>query len=90
MVYDGESVSEARRQFRLCMAKSKTAGSSSAGESVRPKIVDAIWTLYLSPEFVDEVIGGNKQMERAHRQAGGNRGENRLLPGFQDEPSRGK
>jgi hypothetical protein len=56
----------------------------------RPKIVDAVWTLYPSPEFVDEVIGGNKQMEKAHRQAGGNRGENRLLPGFQDEPSRGK
>ena len=28
-------------------------------------------------------------MERAHGQAGGNRGETRLLPGFQDEPSRG-
>jgi hypothetical protein len=55
----------------------------------RPKIVDAIWTLYPSPDFVDEVIGGNKQMERAHRQAGGNKRESRLLPGFED-PGRGK
>src|SRR5260370_12862843 len=35
MVYEGESESEARRQFRLCIAKSKTAESSSAGESVK-------------------------------------------------------
>jgi len=56
----------------------------------RPKIVDAIWTLYPSTDFVDEVIGGNKQMERAHRQAGGNKRESRLLPGFEDQPSRGK
>ena len=56
----------------------------------RPKIVDAIWTLYPSPDFVDEVIGGNKQMERAHRQAGGNKRESRLLPGFEDQPGRGK
>jgi len=56
----------------------------------RPKIVDAIWTLYPSAEFVDEVIRGNKQMERAHRQDGENKGENRLLPGFQEEAGRGK
>ena len=31
----------------------------------RPKIVDAIWTLYPSDEFVDEIIGGNKQMDQA-------------------------
>ena len=56
----------------------------------RPKIVDAIWTLYPSPDFVDEVIGGNKQMDRAHRQAGGNKRESRLLPGFEGQPGRGK
>ena len=31
----------------------------------RPKIVDAVWTLYPSHEFVDEIIGGNKQMDQA-------------------------
>ena len=34
IVYDGDSVLEAKRQFRLFMRKSKTAGSSSAGEPV--------------------------------------------------------
>jgi hypothetical protein len=34
IVYDGHSVLEAKRQFRLFMRKSKTAGSGSAGESV--------------------------------------------------------
>jgi hypothetical protein len=56
----------------------------------RPKIVDAIWTLYPSPEFVDEVIVGNKQMERAHRQPVENKGESRLLPGFQEEARPGQ
>ena len=56
----------------------------------RPKIVDTIWTLYPSSEFVDEVIGGNKQMEKAHRQTGANKGESRLLPGFEDQQGRGK
>jgi hypothetical protein len=56
----------------------------------RPKIVDTIWTLYPSSEFVDEVIGGNKQMEKAHRQTGANPGESRLLPGFEDQQGRGK
>jgi hypothetical protein len=55
----------------------------------RPKIVDAVWTVYPSPEFVDEVIGGNKQMEKAHRQTG-NKGESRLLPGFEEQQGRGK
>jgi len=55
----------------------------------RPKIVDAIWTLYASAEFVDEMIGGNKQMKQAQRVDGANEGS-QLLPGFQEEPSRGK
>src|SRR5208283_1214056 len=55
----------------------------------RPKIVDAIWTLYASAEFVDEIIGGNKQMKQAQRVDGAKEGS-QLLPGFQEEPSRGK
>ena len=56
----------------------------------RPKIVDAIWTLYPSQEFVDEIIGGNKQMDQARSKVGGNKRESRLLPGFEDQPDRGK
>ena len=55
----------------------------------RPKIVDAVWTLYPSAEFVDEIIGGNKQM-KANREAGANKGESRFLPGFHDASSQGK
>jgi hypothetical protein len=51
----------------------------------RPKIVDAIWTLYASAEFVDEIIGGNKQMKQAQRVDGAKEG-GQLLPGFQEEP----
>jgi hypothetical protein len=45
IVYDGESVLEAKRQFRLFIRKSKTAGSSSAGESV---------TLFKNYEIINE------------------------------------
>jgi hypothetical protein len=34
IVYDGASVSESKRQFRLFVAKSKTAGFIAAGNSV--------------------------------------------------------
>jgi len=45
IVYDGDSVLEAKRQYRLFMLKSKTAGSSSAGESV---------TLFKNYEIINE------------------------------------
>ena len=45
LVYDGDSVLEAKRQFRLFMRKSKTAGSSSGGESV---------TLFKNYEIINE------------------------------------
>ena len=62
-----------------------------ASSKGRPKIVDAIWTLYASAEFVDEIIGGNKQMKQAQRVDGTKEGGgSQLLPGFQEEPSRGK
>jgi hypothetical protein len=34
MVYEGESLSEAKRQFTRFVLQSKTAGSKSAGETV--------------------------------------------------------
>jgi hypothetical protein len=55
----------------------------------RPKIVNAIWTLYPSPEFVEEIIGGNREMSRARIQSEEKQRGNQLLPGFQDE-GRGK
>ena len=48
----------------------------------RPKIIDAVWTLYPSTEFVDEIIDGNKEMSQARTKVGGNKSESRLLPGF--------
>jgi hypothetical protein len=54
-----------------------------------PKVVNAIWTLYPSTEFVGEIIGGNKEI-KAHREDGANKRESRFLPGFQEDPSRGK
>jgi hypothetical protein len=45
IVYDGDSVLEAKRQYRLFMLKSKTAGSSSPGESV---------TLFKNYEIINE------------------------------------
>jgi len=56
----------------------------------RPKIVDAIWTLYPSPEFVEEIVNGNKEMSTARTRDGGKKGESKLLQGFQEEASRGK
>jgi hypothetical protein len=56
----------------------------------RPKIINALWTLYPSDEFVDEIISGSKQMSHARTKVGANKSESRLLPGFQDQPRRGK
>jgi hypothetical protein len=50
----------------------------------RPKIVNAIWDLFPSNEFVDEIISGNKEMKEYR-----NEGEGQLLPGFQVASGRG-
>jgi len=41
----------------------------------RPKIVDAVWTLYPSSEFVNDIVNGNRKMSSAGTKAGGNEGE---------------
>ena len=64
------------------------ASCSSSGKG-RPKSLDAVWTLYPSTEFVDEIIEGNKEM-KAHREVEGNKRESRLLPGFQEDPRPGE
>ena len=38
----------------------------------RPKITDAVWTLYPSGELVEEIIDGNREMTSARIKAGGN------------------
>jgi hypothetical protein len=53
------------------------------------KYQDAIWTLYPSAEFVEEIVNGNKDMSTA-RQAGENKGESKLLPGFQEGAKAGE
>ena len=48
----------------------------------RPKVVGAVWTLYPSSEFVEEVISGNKEMATARAGVCRNRGEGTLLRGL--------
>ena len=55
IVYDGDSVLEAKRQFRLFMRKSKAAGSSSAGESV---------TLFKNYEIINEYHPPDRESSR--------------------------
>jgi hypothetical protein len=50
IVYDGDSVSEAKRQYKLFMDKSKTAGSESAVETVTLFKNYEIIREYQSPE----------------------------------------
>ena len=50
MVYDGESKSEAMRQFRLFVIQSKTATSNSAGKLVTLFKNYAIIKEYLPPD----------------------------------------
>jgi hypothetical protein len=49
----------------------------------RPKITDAVWLLFPSHDFVDEVSAGNKHMASGRARVGGNKRESRLLPGFE-------
>src|SRR6266403_412237 len=54
----------------------------------RSKIINAVWTLYPSDEFVDEIISGSKQMSHARTKVGANKSESRLLPGLQNHRRR--
>ena len=83
-----EALTEMKKRRILSEMQSFDEELIHAPSKGRPKIVDAIWTLYASAEFVDEIIGGNKQMKQAQRVGGTNEGGSQLLPGFQE--SRGK
>jgi hypothetical protein len=54
----------------------------------RPKIVDAIWTLYPSTVLVGEIVEGNKEMKENREADAEDRKQ--LLPAFRDALSRGK
>src|ERR1700722_8431139 len=46
------------------------------------KIVGAVWTLYPSPEFVEETIRGNEQMTKRNSSAKQSRGKILLVPSY--------
>ena len=49
----------------------------------RPKVIDAVWTLFPSLNFIEEIIQGNIEMAKATSEFGGDKSESHLLPGFQ-------
>jgi hypothetical protein len=55
-----------------------------------PKIVGAVWTLYPSPEFVEEIIRGNEQMAEKKQLGQGESRENPGGPELWDSTSREK
>jgi hypothetical protein len=74
-----DSVREALKEMKLrrILAEmlpydEKLTHASTKG---RPKIVEAVWVLYPSVEFVEEVITGNRVMASARGPVGGNRRE---------------
>jgi len=79
------ALEEMKRERILSKMKPFDEELHHAAGKGRPKIIDAIWTLYPFTEFVDEIISGNQEM-KAHR----DEGERQLLPGFQEESGRGK
>jgi len=54
------------------------------------KIVGAVWTLYPSPEFVEEIIRGNEQMAEKKQLGQGESRENPGGPELWDSTSREK
>jgi hypothetical protein len=80
-----EALTEMKKARILSEMQSFDEKPIHAPSKGRPKIVDAIWTLYPSGEFVDEIIGGNKHMKQA-----ANNQQSQLLPGFRDQSGRWK
>jgi hypothetical protein len=68
--------------------KAKRALFSDIPSSRIFRVVGAVWTLYLSPEFVEEIIRGNEQMAEKKQQAESR--ENPDSPELWDSTSRGK
>ena len=75
-----EALTEMTQRRILAEMKPYDERLTHATTKGRPKIVEAVWMLYPSAEFVDEVVIGNRQMSYALATAGGNMRESRLSP----------
>jgi len=75
----------AQFERRFIDERTRDGVNAARAKGSRPKVVDAVWTLFPANEFVDEIFSGNKEM-KAHREEG----ERQLVPGFQEESGRGK
>ena len=67
-----EALTEMTQRRILAEMKPYDERLTHATTKGRPKIVEAVWMLYPSAEFVDEVVIGNRQMSCALATAGGN------------------
>jgi hypothetical protein len=65
-----EALAEMKQRRILAQAQPYNEKLTHASTKGRPKIADAVWTLYPSAEFVDEVINGNKEMSGSNRGRG--------------------
>ena len=79
------ALSEMKQQCILSKMHPFNEKLITAPSKRRPKVVNAVWTLFPSNEFVEEIFSGNKEM-KVHREEG----ERQLLPGFVEESGRGK
>jgi hypothetical protein len=62
--------------------KAKRALFSDIPSSRIFRVVGAVWTLYPSPEFVQEIIRGNEQMAEKKQLDRAESRENQALPGY--------
>jgi len=85
-----EALTEMKQRRILAEIQPYDENLTYASTNGRPKIVEAVWRLSPSGEFVDEVINGNRDMTSARIKVGGNKRESRLLPGFDGVLPRGK
>src|SRR3984893_12077040 len=77
-----EALTEMKQRRILAEMQPYDENLTYASTNGRPKIVEAVWRLYPSGEFLDKVINGNRDMTSARIKVGGNKRESRLLPGF--------
>jgi hypothetical protein len=77
-----EALAEMKQRQILAEMQPYDEKLTHASTKGRPKIVEAVWKLYPSGKFVDEVINGNRDMTSARMKVGGNNRESRLLPDF--------
>jgi hypothetical protein len=77
-----EALAEMKQRRILAEMQAYDEKLTHASTKGRPKIVEVVWRLYPSCQFVDEVISGNHDMTSARIKVGGNNRESQLLPAF--------